>query len=105
MIRHILVAVTATLAMLPLAGCSSPPPPRETIRTIEVRVPVPVAVQPPAELMEPVPPPATDVFLAPGWPGAVACIDAAGRDVLVGYVERLRISNAAWQAWAAAQAD
>lgn len=106
MTRQIWAALAATLSLLALAGCSSPPPaPRETIRTVTVQVPVPVALQPPAELLAPIPAPATDVFAAPGAPGAVACIDAPGRAALVEYVERLRNANAAWQAWAAAQAD
>lgn len=106
MINRILAAMVATISILALAGCSSSPPaPRATIRTVEVKVPVPVAVAPPVELLEPVAPPAADVFQAPGAPGAVACVDAAGRSALVDYVERLRNANAAWQAWAVAQAD
>jgi len=87
MTAKILAAIAATFAMLAMAGCLSPPPVRETIRTVTVSVPVPVPVVPPAELMERVMGPATDVFMAPGGASAVACIDAAGREVLVGYVE------------------
>ncbi len=105
MIAKIRAALVATIALLALAGCSSSPPARETIRTVEVKVPVPVAVAPPAELLAPIQPPAQDVFQSPGAPGAVACVDTAGRAALVEYVERLRNANAAWLAWAAAQAD
>lgn len=106
MISQIRAALMATFAMLALVGCSSSPPaPRETIRTVEVKVPVPVAIQPLAELLATVPPPANDVFLPPGAPGAVACLDPAGRTALVEYVERLRNAHSAWLAWAAAQAD
>ncbi len=105
MTRQILAAIVATLSMLALAGCSSSPPPRETIRTVEVKVPVPVPIAPPAELLATVPPPASDVFLVPGAPGAVACVDAAGRAALVGYVERLRNAHSVWLAWAGVQAD
>ncbi|OYQ31426.1 hypothetical protein CHU95_19945 [Niveispirillum lacus] len=105
MTTRIWAAILATFTMLALAGCSSQPPPRETIRTMEVAVPVPVSVAPPAELLAAIQPPATDVFLPPGAPGAVACIDAAGRAALVGYVDQLRNAVSAWQAWAGAQAD
>lgn len=105
MTARITAAILSSFAMLALAGCSSAPPPRETIRTVEVQVPVPIQIAPPAELLVPIPAPAQDVFVPPGAPGAVACIDTVGRAALVGYVERLRNANAAWLAWSAAQAD
>lgn len=82
------------IALFLLPGCS-------TTSRLEPPTIVPVAVQaePPAELLEPIEPP-MNVFVAPGDPAAVACIDPDGRDAMVRYVDALRARVRAWSAWA-----
>ena len=87
MARHALTL----LAVLALAGCAATPP-------MEVAVPVGQRLEPPAELLAPLPTPGR-IFIVPGA-AVVACLDPAGRDALVGYVDALRQRVAAWQAWA-----
>ncbi|WP_119831733.1 hypothetical protein [Azospirillum cavernae] len=77
-------------AVLALAACASSPPP-------PVEVPVPQRLEPPPELMVAIPPPGR-IFTAPGV-SSVACVDPAGRDALVGYVDALRQRGDAWRAW------
>ncbi len=77
-------------AALALAACASEPPP--------VEIPVPQRIEPPAELMAAIPPPGR-IFTAPGA-SSVACVDPAGRDALVSYVDTLRQRLDAWRAWA-----
>ncbi len=86
MARHPLILPVALLA-----GCASSTP-------VEVAVPVAQRLEPPAELLAPLPTPGR-VFTIPGG-AAVACLDPAGRDALVGYVDALRQRVVAWQAWA-----
>lgn len=78
-------------AALALAACASEPSP-------PVDIPVPQRIEPPAELMAAIPPPGR-VFTAPGA-SSVACVDPAGRDALVSYVDALRQRVEAWRAWA-----
>lgn len=85
--------IALTLCAAVLAGCGG------GIRTVEVKVPVYQKMEPPAELAGSVAPPAR-VFTAPGN-ASVACLDPAGRDALVSYVDALRQRVAAWNAWAA----
>lgn len=85
------IALTLAAVLL-LAGCATEP-------TV-VKVPVVERAVPPAELVAPIQPPGP-IFSAPGGAGAVACVDPAGRDALVSYVDLLRQRVSAWEAWAA----
>ncbi|WP_029007363.1 hypothetical protein [Azospirillum halopraeferens] len=85
--------VRALILCALLAGCAGAGP-------VEVKVPVPVRVQPPAELLVPIADPDA-VFVPPNTEGVVACVAPAGRDALVGYVDLLRQRVQAWEAWAA----
>ncbi|WP_372393699.1 hypothetical protein ABMY26_00375 (plasmid) [Azospirillum sp. HJ39] len=78
-------------AALLLSGCASD--------QIAVKVPVVQRAEPPADLVAPIPPPGP-IFSAPGT-SSIACLDPAGRDALVGYVELLRKRVGAWEAWTA----
>lgn len=80
------------IAALLLAGCATEP-------TV-VKVPVVERAVPPAELVAPIQPPGP-IFTAPGGAGALACVDAGGKDQLVDYITALRQRVAAWEAWAA----
>ncbi|WP_434619147.1 hypothetical protein [Azospirillum sp. B2RO_4] len=81
----------ALTAVLLLAACASEP--------VRVEVPVIQRPMPPAELRAPIQRPGR-IFTAPGA-ASVACVDPAGRDALVGYVDLLRQRMGAWEAWAA----
>ncbi len=78
------------IAALLLAGCATEP-------TV-VKVPVVERAVPPAELAAPIQPPGP-IFTAPAS-SSVACVDPAGRDALVSYVDLLRQRLDAWNAWA-----
>lgn len=78
-------------AVLLLSACASDP--------VRVEVPVIQRAVPPAELVAPIPTPGA-IFTAPSS-SSVACVDPAGRDALVSYVDLLRQRVAAWEAWAA----
>ena len=78
-------------AVLALAACALEPPPH-------IEVPVPQRIEPPGELLASIPPPGR-IFTPPGA-SSVACLDPAGRDALVGYVDALRQRGEAWRAWA-----
>lgn len=78
-------------AVLLLSACATEP-------TV-VKVPVIERAVPPAELVAPIPTPGA-IFSAPA-PSSVACLDPAGKDQLVQYVEALRQRVQAWEAWSA----
>lgn len=101
MIRWLIVLVVL------FAACGKKPPvvqPQvvEIIKTVEVTIPVPVKMQPPAELLEsrPIPVP---VFVAPSDPNASSALTAEGERLLRGLIEELLARLAAWQAWAEAK--
>lgn len=79
-------------AVLLLSACASDP--------VRVEVPVIQRPVPPPDLVAPIQPPGP-IFNAPGGAGAVACVDPAGRDALVSYIDLLRQRVAAWEAWSA----
>ena len=79
----------ALSAALLVAGCATEP-------TV-VKVPVVERAVPPAELVAPIQPPGP-IFSAPAS-SSVACVDPAGRDALVEYVQALRQRLDAWNAW------
>ncbi|PWC96975.1 hypothetical protein TSO5_05975 [Azospirillum sp. TSO5] len=81
----------ALAAALLVAGCATETP--------VVKVPVIERAVPPAELVAPIPTPGA-IFSAPAS-SSVACLDPAGRDALVSYVDMLRQRVSAWEAWAA----
>ncbi|MBP2302827.1 hypothetical protein [Azospirillum picis] len=85
------MARIALTAVLLLAACASDP--------VRVEVPVVQRAVPPAELLAPIQTPGR-IFTAPGA-ASVACLDPAGRDSLVGYVDLLRQRVSAWEGWAA----
>lgn len=95
-----------TLAIIPLLfiiGCHKKPPvvvPPE-IRTVEVLVPTPVKVAPPAELVAAVKPP-LPVFVSPSDPAATSGLTAEGERMLRGLIEELLGRLEAWKAWAMA---
>lgn len=88
-----------------LAGCGgkkTPPvvmPPE--IRTIEVKVPVPVRVTPPPELLAAIRPP-LPIFISPFDPMATSALTAEGERLLRGLIEELFARLEAWKAWASA---
>ena len=84
------IALTFATALL-VAGCATETP--------VVKVPVVERAVPPAELVAPTPTPGA-IFSAPSA-SSLACLDAAGKDALVQYVEALRQRVQAWEAWAA----
>lgn len=78
-------------AVLLLSACASDP--------VKVEVPVMQRAVPPAEMVAPIQPPGP-IFSAPAS-SSVACVDPAGREALVSYVDLLRQRVSAWEAWAA----
>ncbi len=94
--------VIAILALL-LAGCGSTPTrePVCEVEIVEVKVPVPVRAEPPAELMGPLvlddPLP---VWLAPSAPGATSALDGEGEIRLRMIIHRLLGEIEAWLEWA-----
>ena len=89
-------AALAIVAVAALAGCAG----QTRVETVEVRVPVPVRAQPPAELLEPPARPRGAPFVRPDHPDAVVGLTADGRDALVDHVDKLRRRDRAWRAWA-----
>lgn len=93
-----------TLAIIPLLlliGCHKKPPvvvPPE-IRTVEVLVPTPTKVAPPAELLAAVKPP-LPVFVSPTDPMATSGLTAEGERMLRGLIEELLGRLEAWKKWA-----
>lgn len=98
-----LVCAGALIA-LALAGCGARDearPPQRIIETKEVRIPVPVRVEPPAELARPFQPPALPEFKPAGTPGIVVGLTAAGAKAFERFVSAWHKRDAAWRAWAA----
>jgi hypothetical protein len=96
----VLVTVVSIVAVF-LIGCHKKPPvvvPPE-IRTVEVSVPVPVKVAPPAELLAAVKP-RLPVFVSPSDPQATSGLTAEGERMLRGLIEELLGRLEAWKAWA-----
>ena len=89
-------AALAIVAVAALAGCSG----LTRTETVEVRVPVPVRAEPPAELLEPPSKPRGQPFTSPDDPDAVVGLTDRGRDAVVDHVDELRRRDRAWRAWA-----
>ena len=66
--------LSGAVAALLLAGCSVVRP----VDTVDVHIPVPEMVLPPADLLDTGPPPA-GAFVAPGDPAAVLCLAQPGK--------------------------
>jgi len=95
------VRTILAIAVLLTVGCHKKPPvvvPPE-IRTVEVSVPVPTKVAPPAELLAAVKPP-LPVFVSPSDPQATSGLTAEGERMLRGLIEELLGRLEAWKAWA-----
>lgn len=93
-------AVVVLCLLVVACGGKKPPvivPPE--IRTIEVKVPVPVKATPPPELLAPVTPP-LPTFISPFDPDATSALTAEGERLLRGLIEELLGKLRAWQAWA-----
>jgi hypothetical protein len=104
----IVIPLGVVFALSLLAGCQSAPtlePVRE-VEIVEVKVPVPVRVAPPAELMGPLvlddPLP---TWLPPSAPGVTSALDGDGETRLKLILLRLLTERAAWQEWASEYAD
>ena len=96
--------VGLSLGCLVLTGCGrkAPPqvlPPIRIVETVEVKVPVPVRVPPPAELLALVRPP-LPAFVIPTDPGASSALTVEGERLLRALIEDLLTRIAAWEAWA-----
>ena len=87
------------LLALALAGCAGAPV-APVVRTVEVKVPVPVRREPLPELMAPYRPAAPLVFVAPGDPKATSALTPEGEKRLRDILEDFLARDRAWQAWA-----
>lgn len=74
----------------------------EAPRPVIVEVPVMVRVQPPAELLEPIPAPAVDAFVPVGDPRAAVGLTASGAAALHDLVEAMAQRMEALRFWAQA---
>ncbi len=97
--RTILLVLVLLLAML-LTSCAKKPPQTLTVyQPVEVRVPVPVKPEPPAELLTPLKMP-LPVFVAPSDPLASSALTVESERLLRGLIEELLQRIKAWQTWA-----
>jgi hypothetical protein len=96
--------VWIVVAALVIVGCGKKPPVTQptivkVIETVEVRVPVPIKVEPPAELLQslkvPIP-----VFVAPSDPLASSALTVEGERLLRALIEDLLGKLKAWEEWA-----
>ena len=89
--------------LLLLSGCQSGSirEPVRAVETIEVKVPVPVRIEPPAELMAEFVPAALPEFTAPTDAGATSALTREGELRLKELLLDLRNQIRAWQVWAA----
>lgn len=98
------------LASVAVAACGGKTPPATPptivtkIETVEVRVPVPVKAEPPAELLAPLKVP-LPVFVAPSDPNASSALTAEGERLLRALLEELLAAIESWRTWAATKAD
>ena len=96
MVRHV---VCIALGLV-LAGCSTLPRPPAEIRTVEVKVPVPVRRDAPGELLTPLKPGALPRFVSPADPKASSALTPDGERSLKEIIADLLARDAAWRAWA-----
>lgn len=94
------------LLILLFAACGKKPPvvaPTVVERVVvqEVKVPVPVKAEPPAELLAAVSP-LLPIFVMPSDPQASSALTVEGERALRGLIEELLQRLAAWKAWATA---
>lgn len=105
LIRIILFALLVVFAMFFAIGCGArqAPPTVVTIKEpFEVKVPVAVRREPPAELLvRPMPP--LPIFVPPTDPAASSALTADGERLLRALIEELLGRLDAWRAWAEAQ--
>lgn len=100
--RNLTIVIVAALV---LAACGKKAPviqPPPEIRTVEVSVPVPVKLTPPAELLAPVNPP-LPTFISPFDPEATSALTAESERLLRGLIEELLQRLEAWKKWAEAK--
>ena len=90
--------MTRWLPLVLLAGCASAP--EIVVKTVEIKVPVPVRVEAPAELLAPYRPTKLPVFVQPAAPAASSALTADGEKALRAIIEDLTARDAAWRAWA-----
>lgn len=107
---RLLFVTLALLASMFLVACGGKKPPVvqptvvEIIKTVEVRVPVPVKAEPPAELLAPLRVP-LPVFVAPSHQAASSALTAEGERLLRALIEELLATIDAWKQWAATKVD
>ncbi len=97
--RYSLTLVIVASLLFAACGHKKPVVQPPEIRTVEVKVPVPVKLTPPPELLAPVNPP-LPVFISPFDPQATSALTAEGERLLRGMIEDLLARIKAWQAWA-----
>lgn len=90
--RCVAVALLAIVAPACAAKVAKPLPPQIITRTgpsIEIKVPIPVRIELPPELLEPIVVPPL-IFLAPSDPAASTALDAQGERSLRELLEKLK---------------
>lgn len=93
---NLIFGLAPLLALSILSGCE----PTVIERPVQVNVPVPVRVLPPAELTNPPAPTALPQWVAPSNPAATSCLTAEGEQVLKGLVADSADRTKALKAWA-----
>lgn len=106
MIQIIPRACRAFVLALLFAGCGKKPPVVQptvvtVTETVEVKVPIAVKAEPPAELLA-ARRLSLPVFVAPTDPQASSALTAEGERLLRGLIEELLAELEAWKAWATA---
>lgn len=96
--------VTLVFVVTAACGGKKVPPPTvvRIVETVEVKVPVPVRVDPPVELLAPLRP-ALPVFVEPSDPAASSALTTEGERLLRGLIQDLLNRIEAWRTWATSQ--
>ena len=95
----IILLATALLA----GGCrgkKTPPTVVRILEPVEIRIPVPVARVPPAELLAEVPSAPLPMFVEPTATGVSSGLTVEGERLLRALINDLLTRIAAWEAWA-----
>ena len=105
-IPQLFIRANALVRLFVLVGCAPKDtrPPERIIETKEIRVPVPVRVEPPAELARTFQPPALPEFKPAGSPGIVIGLTEAGAKAFERFISAWNRRDQAWRAWAASPA-
>lgn len=98
----VLLFIVIALASLLLFGCGPgvKPEPVTIVKTVQVKVPVPVARTPPIELSAPYAPDKLPKFVSPADPAATSALTREGEIALKLLIHDLLVRDGSWRAWA-----